>query len=351
MAMLPALRKMRIIAIPLTRPNARLPQHTNAKLNRLTYYQFQISAKKPKKPPSSSTAQTKGKDKEAEEKKGWLPEEGVVNWATQKAADIWAGFGKAEGGWKLKTYQFGEKLVDRMEFEELALKSIDPSLGPSITQLKRTPVLDEKNNSTTIALIFPPSLLSPSTSLSDLRAYVEHRIPRHRKGFYLWMIIAPFTAPFMIIPIIPNLPFFFCAWRSWSHYRAYRSSQYLQSLLEHNLIVPQANEALDQVYRTYQISPHPIMSKPEHSTTGSAPSSEAKSKPADEGSSSSSSPNSSSTTNPDTSIHPHQTLLTRDAVPSILSIFELGPASTAAADLYRAVEQARVRVATGRSEL
>jgi hypothetical protein len=44
----------------------------------------------------------------------------------------------------LKTYQFGEKLVDRMEFEELALKSIDPSLGPSITQLKRSPVLNEK---------------------------------------------------------------------------------------------------------------------------------------------------------------------------------------------------------------
>ena len=33
---------------------------------------------------------------------------------------------------QLKTYQMGERLVDRMDFEELALKSIDPSLGPSI---------------------------------------------------------------------------------------------------------------------------------------------------------------------------------------------------------------------------
>ena len=41
-----------------------------------------------------------------------------------------------------------------MEFEELALKSIDPSLGPSITQLKRTPVLNEKEE--------PPKVCFPS---------------------------------------------------------------------------------------------------------------------------------------------------------------------------------------------
>lgn len=31
-------------------------------------------------------------------------------------------------------YQGGERLVDRLDFEELALKGIDPSLGPTITQ-------------------------------------------------------------------------------------------------------------------------------------------------------------------------------------------------------------------------
>jgi len=45
-----------------------------------------------------------------------------------------------------------------MEFEELALKSIDPSLGPSITQLKRSPVLNEKEE--------PPKVCSPSSPLS-----------------------------------------------------------------------------------------------------------------------------------------------------------------------------------------
>lgn len=30
-------------------------------------------------------------------------------------------------------FNYGERLIDRLEFEELALKSLDPSLGPKIT--------------------------------------------------------------------------------------------------------------------------------------------------------------------------------------------------------------------------
>jgi hypothetical protein len=33
----------------------------------------------------------------------------------------------------LRTYQYGERLADRIDFEELALKSVDPSLGPSLS--------------------------------------------------------------------------------------------------------------------------------------------------------------------------------------------------------------------------
>ncbi|KAH9480812.1 hypothetical protein JR316_0007413 [Psilocybe cubensis] len=314
MVALPALKKIRIVALPLTRPSGTML--SSGQLGRLTYYQFQISAKQ-----KQASASEKGQvavDGEAEvEKKGWLPEEGVTNWVSKKAADIWAGFGKAKGGWKLKTFQLGEKMVDRLEFEELALKSFDPSMGPSITQLKRSPVLDKKKP-TIIPLIYPPSQLTPSAALSELSAYTGHRMPRHRRGFFFWMAVAPLTAPFMLIPIVPNLPFFFCVWRSWSHYRAYKSSQYLHSLLEHRLIVPEASDELDQVYQTHSIPPPPLQP---------------------------------SSTAFDTDVPRHALLLDRDAVPAILSLLSLKTESTAAADLYRAVEQARVRVSSGRAQL
>jgi len=35
---------------------------------------------------------------------------------------------------QLKIYHIGEQLSDRIEFEELALKGVDPSLGPSLAR-------------------------------------------------------------------------------------------------------------------------------------------------------------------------------------------------------------------------
>ncbi|KAF8157854.1 mitochondrial K+-H+ exchange-related-domain-containing protein [Crassisporium funariophilum] len=326
---LQGLRKMRIIAIPLTRPTARKFPASDAKRTRLTYYQFALAAPRPNPPHPTTDSGDKDGDGNPV-KKGRL--EGIANWVMRKGIDTWAGFGKADGGWRLRTYQLGERIVDRLDFEELALKSIDPSLGPSIARLKLTRAMEEKRESltVTIPIVFPPSLLSSSEVLSELRANTKHRIPRHRRGFYFWMLVAPLTAPFKLIPIIPNLPFFFCVWRSWSHYRAYRASQYLQSLLEHGIIVPEASDSLDEVYKLHPYSQSSL------STSTSMPLDTVNSRMH------------KSTFQPDQEPQ-HEVLLGRNAVPAILSTFELD--STAGADLYRAVEQARVRVSSGRDEL
>ncbi|PPQ77065.1 hypothetical protein CVT25_014878 [Psilocybe cyanescens] len=318
-----SLQKMRIIAIPLTRPNARLPSVAAVKTNRLTYYQFQM----PERAPNSTTskAETGGTKGAGSKKRGWLPEEGVANWATQRATRIWSDFGKAEGGWKLKTYQVGQKLMDRTEFEELALKSFDPSMGPSIANIKQRHVLDGKEN-TSIPLIFPPSQMAPSEVLSELRAYTDFRITRHRRGFYFWMVVIPFTAPLKLIPIIPNLPFFFSAWRAWSHYKAYKSSQYLKSLLDQDLIVPEASKELDEVYMRPQISSVSTTMSSSSSTNNSW------SQPPPE-----SPPNQQSYSR-------HNLLLNHDDVPRIVSLFHLKANSNAAADLNRAIDQTRSRV-------
>ncbi len=62
-------------------------------LNRLTYYHFQISSHKLNKDSESKSGKVKSIF-------GW-PEEGVANWVKKKAAETWAGFGKAQGGWKV----------------------------------------------------------------------------------------------------------------------------------------------------------------------------------------------------------------------------------------------------------
>jgi hypothetical protein len=35
---------------------------------------------------------------------------------------------------QLKTFQYGERLYDRLDFEELALSGLDPTLGPKVSK-------------------------------------------------------------------------------------------------------------------------------------------------------------------------------------------------------------------------
>jgi hypothetical protein len=98
-----ALRKLRIVAIPLTRPNAisrALPHPTKVKPSRLVYYQFQIT-RPLLKPPSTTRLASGDQDSTDTKKKGWLPEEGIVKWATNKAVDTWAAYGREKSGWKV----------------------------------------------------------------------------------------------------------------------------------------------------------------------------------------------------------------------------------------------------------
>lgn len=348
-----AMRTMRIIALPLSRPNIPpdhgLKPHAIFNPNRmLIFYHFDLS---------------QGNSVKIQDQSGIKR---AVKWASVKAADLWAGFGKApEGSWKLQTYEFGERIIDRIDFEELALKGVDPSLGPSITHADATQKANEVNFSEKqrptealrIPLIYPPSIYAslPPTgvnevshpSITHLRTLLTSREPRHRRGFWMWMAIAPLTAPFMIVPVIPNLPFFFCVWRSWSHYRAYRTSQYLSSLLDQGLITPEPSASLDELYTSYVPSLSNIESL--HSPTApplrSAASSPANTNTPNMNNGHPSHDPTASSSQPDAS-NVHKTsqrlLLTRKAIPQILQLFGLPQSS--AADMYRAVEQVRGRL-------
>ncbi|KAI0647664.1 mitochondrial K+-H+ exchange-related-domain-containing protein [Trametes meyenii] len=292
-----ATRSMRIIALPLTPPsksvNGKVAEH-------LTYFHFIT-------PPDNAKS------------KSWS------KWTVAKASDLWAGLGKApEGTWKRKSFLYGERLIDRLEFEELALKSLDPSLGPRLSDIVHK-TKKEKDGTTPlqIPLIYPPSACT--SPIPHLRSLVEKRTPRHKKGFWFWLAVSPLTAPFALIPIIPNFPFFFCVWRSWSHYRAYKASQYLEGFLEHGSIVPHSSSELDVIYAKYAPLPLP----------GPSPSAEKPPPPSEHASSHNGRAGSE---------QPPRLLLTKEAVPELVKVLQLPEDSTFAADVYRALEQARLRL-------
>ena len=100
------------------------------------------------------------------------------------------------------------------------------------------------------------------------------------------------------------------------HSSAYKASQYLDGFLQQGAIVPAASPKLDAVYAKYA---PPLPSKSTNSTESEEP------------------PPSSSSESP-------SLLLTKEAVPELQRTLELPEDSTFAADMYRALEQARLRL-------
>ncbi|KAI0081610.1 hypothetical protein K474DRAFT_1613374 [Panus rudis PR-1116 ss-1] len=320
-------RSMRIIALPLC-------THTRTATGRdshLTYYHFVTPP--PKEP----------------KKQGW------TDWATAKAADLWAGFGKApEGTWKRKTFLYGERLVDRIDFEELALKSIDTSLGPKLFSKRPDASATEdsaQSSSTThsiptIPLIYPGAVCN--SPMAHFRSLLEKRTPRHKRGAWFWLLISPLTAPFMIIPVIPNLPFFFCIWRSWHHYSAYKASAFLEQFVKRDAIKPIASPELDKIYAEYAPRPTPPSEAPQtadlDTDASSTPTSTLHPSVSERPPVAESEKCHPNTGSPQTDTTPKRLLLSKEAVPEIMKLFDIPPESTFAADVYRALEQARLRM-------
>ncbi|BGO96027.1 hypothetical protein NBRC10512_002445 [Rhodotorula toruloides] len=173
--------------------------------------------------------------------------------AIDKAADLWAGLGKAdEGTWKRRAYVLGERMMDRIEYEEWALKAIDPALAPKLVSSK-----DSAHVKETVDVLFPPSLLDDKALLSSLKASLEHREPHHRSAMWRCLLLAPVTLPFAIVPVVPNFPLFYVLWRAWSHFRAWKASQYLSSLIGSPSLRLLPSSDLDSIY-----SPTPSSSPP-----------------------------------------------------------------------------------------
>ncbi|KNZ47820.1 hypothetical protein VP01_610g4 [Puccinia sorghi] len=182
------------------------------------------------------------------------------------------------GSWKLKIYKTGERMMDKIPFEEWALKSIDP---PSLsTKIRPAEGLRDKSETGStkeaeeevhaITLLYPGSLCVERELMSGLqRAMAEHE-PFHRKWMKMNIFLSPLTLPCAIVPLIPNLPFFYMMWRSWSHWRgrqisirhafltiggedvnetiAYKASRYLNQMIGSGRVRPIPSPILDSLY-------------------------------------------------------------------------------------------------------
>ncbi|CAD6892473.1 unnamed protein product [Tilletia laevis] len=277
-----------------------------------------------------------------------------------RASAFWVSLGepntKSTFDWKRRTHSLGERIMDTVEYDEWALKGIDPALAPSLkhptshqSDSEPTSTANEANphqEQVNIPLLYPPSLLKPNVLLSSLRTLTEHRTPHHRKWFWVCFIGAPLTAPFALVPVIPNLPFFYLAWRAWSHWKAYQSSSYLSELIAQNRLVPTPSLELDQVYNSLEFAPRVVRPKvTDASKSASTPPAASPSYGSTSTSTTTTSPTESQSaptpaqqSSADT-LRPELLLCSADQIQRIINVLEIDEKLGLATDLRRAMDQ------------
>ncbi|KAL9088685.1 MAG: hypothetical protein Q9159_002936 [Coniocarpon cinnabarinum] len=175
----------------------------------------------------------------------------LLDRAVLKANETWASWEKdteSVRNWKKRTTEYGNMAFRRIPYEEWGLKSIPPSQRKS-GRLKGAEG-EKKEAPQKVQVLFPGLYQGLcKESMSD----TVRRLATERRGLHrqrMWYSIAgmPLTLPFGLLPIIPNIPFFYLAFRAYSHWKALRGSDHLNEMLSEGRLEPQPSSALDNLY-------------------------------------------------------------------------------------------------------
>jgi hypothetical protein len=169
-----------------------------------------------------------------------------LDWGVDKAAKTWAEWETSETTWKKKTIEYGNKALRRIPFEEWGLKSI-----PARRKLPPGEFYSK------VEVAYPAMYqgLQKESLVEVLRRLSTERQKLH-KNRLVWSIgLMPISAPVGLIPILPNFPFLYLAFRAYSHWRALGGSRHLESLVNESLLVPKPMAMLDSLYTAGLLHP------------------------------------------------------------------------------------------------
>lgn len=175
---------------------------------------------------------------------------------TLRANETWAAWEKDEKAiwdWKKQVTYYGNQALKRIPYEEWGLKTI-----PALTAKRKQDIMDGKAK---YQVLFPGKYLPETRVPGLLQKLAKERQNLHRSKLIWSIVIMPFTAPFMLVPVIPNLPFFYVLYRAWSHWKALGGSKHLEFLLRHNLPTPSPSGKLDELYTAGLMYPTRALSR------------------------------------------------------------------------------------------
>lgn len=168
-----------------------------------------------------------------------------IDRATKKAVDTWASWETKEKGWQKMVTKYGNQGLQRIPYEEWGLKSFPP-LTHAIQGDDMAMMAEGKR----FDVVYPANIMKQEEAPLVLARLAKERKQYHWRRFIGCLVGMPITVPFALIPVIPNIPFFYVAFRCWSHWRALRGSDHLDFLLDHRILRFISTPEIENIYKT-----------------------------------------------------------------------------------------------------
>lgn len=161
-----------------------------------------------------------------------------------KFAQLWSNVDKSDKPLNKKIVRLINSLLDKTHWFENSLKTIPSKLHilklvampNDIKKLTYNEYLSSSENLVLkpIHIYYPDNIIPRSLLTNHLNQLIEQG-KYHKK--HLWYNLAgiPFTLPLAVIPIVPNIPGFYLAYRAYSNWKAYLGSNHLQDILTNSL--------------------------------------------------------------------------------------------------------------------
>lgn len=112
---------------------------------------------------------------------------------SNNSARIWAKWEEEDKGWKKHLVSWGNRVQQRIPYEEWGLKSIPP-----LSAQRR---VSKSHGEQKIDVLFPGNAIKIDKVYSLLRQIATERQDLHRSRMWWSFIIAPITAPIALIPL------------------------------------------------------------------------------------------------------------------------------------------------------
>ncbi|KIW96143.1 uncharacterized protein Z519_03210 [Cladophialophora bantiana CBS 173.52] len=169
----------------------------------------------------------------------------IVDRLTAKAAETWAKWEAADRGWRKTVVYYGNQGLQRIPYQEWGLKSFPPS-NP---KLQAEQIAQGKK----FDVIYPGNVMHKDDVPKVLARLARERKQLHWNRFIGSMVAMPICIPFALVPVIPNFPFFYAAYRCWSHWRALKGSDHLDFIVDNRLFRPISPPEIEDLYE--QVAP------------------------------------------------------------------------------------------------